>query len=296
MTVQSGILPEHCKSAIFLEADIIDYTQIGQACREFHQELEKLQQQYSDAGLGAVVAFGHSAWRQLSDNKSAVELKPFTALGKGNLQAPATQRDLLIHILSQRADVNFSVALAATKAFKNIIKIEEEVHGFRWVEERDLTGFIDGTENPVGEDRPVIGVIPNGEDKDGSYVFTQRWVHDLPKWEKLSQEKQEQVMGRTKPDSVELDDVPETSHVGRVDLKENGAGLKIIRQSLPYGKASGEHGLYFIAYCGRLHNIEQQLLSMFGELDGKTDRILGFTQPVTGSYFYAPPLEVLLAL
>ena len=90
--------------------------------------------------------------------------------------------------------------------------------------------------------------------------------------------------------------MPETSHVGRTDVKENGKGLKILRQSLPYGTASGTNGLFFIAYCATLHNIEQQLLSMFGELDGKTDRLLGFTKPVTGAYYFAPSLEKLLSL
>jgi len=92
------------------------------------------------------------------------------------------------------------------------------------------------------------------------------------------------------------DERPETSHLTRVDLKENGKGLKIVRQSLPYGTASGPHGLYFIAYCARLHNIEQQLLSMFGETDGKRDDMLRFTRPVTGGYYFAPSLDKLLNL
>ena len=89
---------------------------------------------------------------------------------------------------------------------------------------------------------------------------------------------------------------PVTYHLCSVDLKEDGKGLKIVRQSLPYGTASGTHGLYFCAYCARLHNIEQQLLSMFGDTDGKRDAMLRFTKPVTGGYYFAPSLDRLMAL
>lgn len=293
---QSGVLLTHSKAAIFLEADIVDLAIIPQACQQFCQALSQLQQQYPDARLGAVVAFGHKVWRQLAGAQSAVELKPFLTLGKGNLLAPSTQNDLLIHIQSLRPDVNFSVAQAAMEAFGKAILVSQEIHGFRWIEERDLTGFIDGTENPQDEKMPEVAVIANGEDLGGSYIFTQRYEHNLAKWHKLTVEKQENVIGRTKNDSVELDDKADTSHVGRTDLKENGAGLKILRHSLPYGTASGVHGLFFAAYCARLYNIEQQLLSMFGERDGKTDRILGFTKAVTGGYYFAPSLNKLLNL
>jgi len=128
--------------------------------------------------------------------------------------------------------------------------------------------------------------------------MVQRWKHNLVQWERFSVQQQEEVIGRTKVTDEELDSEtrPDTSHVSRVDLKEEGKGLKILRQSLPYGTASGEHGLYFISYCARLWNIEKQLLSMFGDLDGKRDAMLRFTRPVTGSYYFAPSLTRLLAL
>jgi len=223
-------------------------------------------------------------------------LKAFSPLGKGI--APATQRDLLIHIQSLRHDVNFSLAQAALAAFADAVNIEEETHGFRWVEERDLSGFVDGTENPQGEARQQVAIIAEGPDAGGSYVFTQRWEHNLKLWNRMAVEKQEAIIGRTKVDNEELpgDQRPATSQLSRVDLKEEGKGLKILRQSLPYGSASGTHGLYFISYCNRLYNIEQQLLSMFGERDGKMDAMLRFTKPVTGSYFFAPALDALQAL
>jgi len=212
--------------------------------------------------------------------------------------APATQRDLLIHIQSLRHDVNFTLAQVALAAFGPSVRIEEETHGFRWTEDRDLSGFIDGTENPQGEQRQQVAIIANGIDAGGSYVFTQRWEHNLAQLQRLPVEKQEQIIGRTKFSNEELegDARPATSHVSRVDLKENGKGLKILRQSLPYGTASGTNGLYFIAYCATLYNIEQQLLSMFGERDGKFDAMLRFTKPVSGAWWFAPSVDALLAL
>ena len=294
---QSGILLEHRRFAIWLEARITgDLDAVRQGSKTLLQQLDVLQQKFSDAGLGAVIAFGDALWRDLQGQDSAPELKAFAPLGKGI--APATQRDLLIHIQSLRHDVNFSLAQASLAAFADAVNIEEETHGFRWVEERDLSGFVDGTENPQGEARQQVAIIAEGPDAGGSYVFTQRWEHNLKLWNRMAVDKQEAIIGRTKVDNEELpgDQRPATSHLSRVDLKEEGKGLKILRQSLPYGTASGPHGLYFISYCNRLYNIEQQLLSMFGERDGKMDAMLRFTKPVTGSYFFAPSLNALQAL
>ena len=166
-------------------------------------------------------------------------------------------------------------------------------------DDRDLIGFVDGTENPAGEEtRREVAVIKDGVDAGGSYVFVQRWEHNLKQLNRMSVPDQEMMIGRTKDANEEIDgdERPVTSHLSRVDLKEDGKGLKIVRQSLPYGTASGTHGLYFCAYCARLYNIEQQLLSMFGDTDGKRDAMLRFTKPVTGGYYFAPSLERIQAL
>lgn len=291
--VQSGILPEHCRAAIWIEARVSDNLDaVREGCKVFTAKLAGLQAVFPDAHLGAVIAFGHDVWRDLSGGVGGKELKNFAPLGKG--LAPATQHDLLIHILSLRHDVNFSVAQAAIAAFGSAIHVVEETHGFRWVEDRDLSGFVDGTENPAGDElRRSVAVINSGADAGGSYVFVQRWEHKLKPLNRMSVPDQEMIIGRTKQDNQEIDaDArPATSHLTRVDLKEDGKELKIVRQSLPYGTASGTHGLYFCAYCATLHNIEQQLLSMFGDLDGKRDAMLRFTKPVTGGYYFAPSLE-----
>ncbi|WP_086870878.1 Dyp-type peroxidase [Kosakonia pseudosacchari] len=296
--VQSGILPEHCRAAIWIEANVKgDTDALRVASRVFADKLATFQLQFPDAALGATIAFGNKTWRALNGAEGADELKDFPAYGKG--LAPATQRDVLIHILSLRHDVNFSVAQAALAAFGEAIDVKEETHGFRWVEERDLSGFIDGTENPAGDERRrEVAIIQDGVDAGGSYVMVQRWEHNLKQLNRMSVGDQEMMIGRTKETNEEIDGDarPETSHLTRVDLKENGKGLKIVRQSLPYGTASGTHGLYFCTYCARLYNIEQQLLSMFGDTDGKRDAMLRFTRPVTGGYYFAPSLDKLLAL
>lgn len=296
--VQSGILPEHCRAAIWLEANASDdIAAIRAGCRVFADKLATFQLQFPDAHLGAVIAFGHDLWRTLSEGEGAQELKNFAPLGKG--LAPATQRDVMIHVMSLRHDVNFSVAQAALAAFGEALTLEEETHGFRWVEDRDLSGFVDGTENPQGDElRREVAVIQDGIDAGGSYVLVQRWEHNLRQLNRISVEDQEMIIGRTKVANEEIDGDarPVTSHLTRVDLKENGKGLKIVRQSLPWGTASGKNGLYFCAYSARLYNIEQQLLSMFGDTDGKRDAMLRFTRPVTGGYYFAPSLERLFAL
>ena len=296
--VQSGILPEHCRAAIWIEANVKgDLSALRDGCRAFADSLATFAGQFPEANSGAVVAFGHDTWRALSGGVGAEELKNFTPLGKG--LAPATQCDVLIHILSLRHDVNFSIAQAALAAFGDAIEVKQEIHGFRWVEDRDLSGFVDGTENPAGEEnRRDVAIIADGADAGGSYVFVQRWEHNLKQLNRMSIHDQEMTIGRTKAANEEIDGDarPATSHLSRVDLKEDGKGLKIVRQSLPYGTASGTHGLYFSAYCARLYNIEQQLLSMFGDTDGKRDAMLRFTKPVTGGYYFAPSLDRLLAL
>lgn len=295
--VQSGILPEHCRAAIWIEANVKG--EVDACVRPVKHLPTNWQLLKRNSRMRILVRWLPlvTTPRALSGGVGAEELKDFPGYGKG--LAPTTQFDVLIHILSLRHDVNFSVAQAAMEAFGDCIEVKEEIHGFRWVEERDLSGFVDGTENPAGEEtRREVAVIKDGVDAGGSYVFVQRWEHNLKQLNRMSVHDQEMMIGRTKEANEEIDgdERPETSHLTRVDLKEDGKGLKIVRQSLPYGTASGTHGLYFCAYCARLHNIEQQLLSMFGDTDGKRDAMLRFTKPVTGGYYFAPSLDKLMAL
>ncbi|WP_037586824.1 Dyp-type peroxidase [Stenoxybacter acetivorans] len=299
-TPQSAILPEHMTACIVIEADFTDenLNQIKAACTQSLSLLAKYQAIHADAALGLCIGFGDKIWSQLRLPNEGVELKPFRPLGNG--LSPAAQHDVAFHIQSNSHAANLALAFALLDAFGASLCVADEIHGFRLHEERGLDGFVDGTENPEGPDRCPIAVISEPfVDAGGSYLFLQKYQHDLKKWTQCSDERQSAIVGRSKASDEELPGsqrLPD-SHLGRVDLKEHGVGLKIVRQSLPYGTASGEHGLMFIAYCARLHHIEQQLLSMFGELDGKTDLLLStVSQAKSGAYYFVPSQERLAAL
>ncbi|MDO5640702.1 MAG: Dyp-type peroxidase [Neisseria sp.] len=295
-TPQSAIVPDHCKAGIFIEADILPGREadIKTACVSSLEALAGLQQQFPQENLGLTIAFGSDLWHRFGHQDEGRDIKPFRPLGNG--LAPATQHDVMIHIASLRHDINFSLAMAVLAAFGDSIRVADETHGFRWVEDRGLDGFVDGTENPHGDEEVTrVGTICAGEpDCGGSYVLLQKYRHDLKKWSGVSIEEQEKSVGRSKETNEEFSrDVrlPD-SHLGRTNIKENGAGLKIVRRSLPYGTVSGQHGLMFIAYCAKLHNIEAQLLNMFGETDGKIDLLLKYMSTAeTGAYYYAPSVE-----
>ena len=172
----------------------------------------------------------------------------------------------------------------------------DEVQGFRYLDSRDLTGFIDGTENPKGKERTSVALIGSEDPtfSGGSYVFTQRYVHNLQKWGTLPQKEQEKVIGRRKPGSEELSDQakPPTAHISRVVIEEDGEELEIVRHSFPYGTVS-EHGLFFIVYTKDLDIPERMLSRMMGTSDdGLHDHLIDYTRAVSGAHFFAPSLHV----
>ena len=291
---QTAIIPDHCKAGIFIEADIRPdrLEEVKTACRESLKALSTLQDGYPEDSLGMTIAFGSDAWAAFGHSGEGSEIKPFRPLGGG--LAPATQHDVYVHIQSMRQDTAFALSQSVLAAFGSSVRVATEVHGFRLLEERGLDGFVDGTENPHGDDKVrEVAIIPEGRpDAGGSYVLLQKYRHDLKKWDAVPVAEQEASVGRSKEGNEEFSKdvrLPD-SHLGRVNLKENGTGLKIVRRSLPFGTVSGEHGLMFTAYCHTLHNIEAQLVSMFGETDGKTDLLLKYlSAAVSGAYYYAPP-------
>ncbi|ELA4932212.1 Dyp-type peroxidase [Vibrio vulnificus] len=257
--------------------------------------VEELNQSQPDAELRLSIAFSKSFWQQL-DMAMPAELIDFPVLGEGEIVAPSTDVDVLLHCHSQRHDLHFYLLRKVLSEVAEDVTVVDETYGYRYLDSRDMTMFVDGTENPKAEKRAEVALIPDGEFAGGSYVMVQRFEHNLPAWNRLNVSAQEKVIGRTKPDSIELDDVPAASHVGRVDIKEEGKGLKIVRHSLPYGSVTGAHGLLFIAYCHTLHNFKAMLESMYGVTDGKTDQLLRFTKAVTGAYFFAPSKEMLASI
>ncbi|WCP67924.1 Dyp-type peroxidase [Vibrio tubiashii] len=293
---QSAILPE---AGPFAQYTLLKVNQNETKVLEQLQALptlvEELNTQQPGAELTLSIAFTKAFWSKL-DMAVPTELIDFPQLGEGDVVAPSSDVDVLIHCHSNRHDLHFYLLRKFFAQVSEDVAVIDETYGYRYLDSRDMTDFVDGTENPKDAQREEVAIIPQGEFAGGSYVMVQRFIHNLPSWNRLNVSAQEKVIGRTKPDSIELDDVPAASHVGRVDIKEEGKGLKIVRHSLPYGSVSGEHGLLFIAYCNTLHNFKAMLESMYGVTDGKTDQLLRFTKAVTGAYFFAPSSEMLSGL
>ncbi|CAH0525009.1 Dyp-type peroxidase [Vibrio hippocampi] len=293
---QSAILPEAEPFALYAQL------KVKQNAANVLSELQKLPALVAElndtqpgAELTLSVAFSHQFWSQFEQAMPA-ELKPFPELGEGETFAPSSDVDVLVHCHSRRHDLHFYVMRKLLQVCSEDVVVVDETHGFRFMDSRDFTDFVDGTENPEGEQRREVAILEEGDYAGGSYVMVQRFEHNLPAWSRLNVSAQEKVIGRTKPDSIELDNVPAASHVGRVDIKEEGKGLKIVRHSLPFGTASGAHGLLFIAYCHTVHNFDAMLESMYGVTDGKTDQLLRFTKATTGAYFFAPSESALSSL
>lgn len=297
-TAQNAIIAESGAFAWFCLLQVNENEKkVLQSLQELSASVAQLNQDQAGANIRLSISFGLKFWQKLSISFPH-DLKIFPSFeGESHLRAPSTEADVLIHLHSTRHDLNFYLGRKLFAKVEHSISVVDETMGFRYLDSRDMTLFIDGTENPKDEHRETVALIPDGEFCGGSYVMVQRYVHDLPAWNELSIDKQEKVIGRTKADSVELDDVPAHSHVGRVDHKVNGRGIKILRQSLPYGSVSGEHGLLFIAYSAIANDFDLLLERMYGKhSDGLSDDLLRYTRAVTGAYFFAPSVEMLQSL
>jgi porphyrinogen peroxidase len=254
------------------------------------------------ARLNCVIAFGSDVWDRLFGAQRPAELHSFRELHSGQRIAPATSGDILLHIFAERMDMCFELATRLIAELGEAVSVVDEVHGFRYFDDRDLIGFVDGTENPSGE-ASVAATIAGDEDPDfagGSYVIVQRYMHDLAKWGAQATETQERIIGRTKLDDIELDETvkPSYAHNALTTLVENGEEIKILRHNMPFGNAGGgDSGTFFIGYCRSPRPIEQMLENMFiGRPPGNYDRLLDFTHPVTGTNFFAPSTDFLAAI
>jgi putative iron-dependent peroxidase len=238
-------------------------------------------------------AFGPALWSRLGGD--AIEgLRDFpgyaTPAGRApSYAAPATQRDLWVLVQGPSAEGNLQVARGVLAALRAVAAVALEVTSLPTEGNRDLIGFVDGTGNPKSwPAKEAAALIPGGA--GGTFVMTQKWIHQLERFEALELRVQEQVVGRTKHEDIELegDAMPPDSHVSRTDLKDGGEAMKIYRRSAAYGTAT-EHGLYFVAFGCGIHRFDIQLRSMYGLTDdGLQDRILEFSTAVTGSFWYAP--------
>ncbi len=248
-------------------------------------------------GAAVVVAFGARLWREIAPGDMPEGLRDFAAIegavieGAGPLLAPATQRDLLFWVQGEGRDAVLDRALALHRALGAGARLELDLAGFTYHDSRDLTGFIDGTANPKDEERHEVALVPRGRPgAGGAFVLSQKWIHDLEAFGALPVAEQERVIGRTKADSIELEGaaMPADSHVSRSDVKLDGVAQKIYRRSTPFGGAA-EHGLYFLAFARELSRFEVQLRRMFGVSEDRLhDRLMAFSRPISGSYWFAP--------
>ena len=250
------------------------------------------------AQLSCITAIGSHLWDRLFAGPRPAQLHPFRQWKGPRHTAPATAGDLLFHLRAGQMDVCFELATKIADRLRGAGDIVDEVHGFKYFDERDLLGFVDGTENPTGALAQRAATIGD-EDPDfagGSYVMVQKYVHDMAAWNALKVEEQETVIGRTKLDNIEIADKATNSHVALNTVEDrDGAELKILRDNMPFGSvASGEFGTYYIAYAATPDVPELMLRRMFlGDPYGTYDRILDFSTARTGSLFFVPPAAFL---
>ncbi|MYW19489.1 Dyp-type peroxidase [Streptomyces sp. SID2955] len=250
--------------------------------------------------LSCVVGIGSTAWDRLFSGPRPRDLHPFVELTGPRHRAPATPGDLLFHVRSQRMDLCFELARRLGEGLDGAATVADEVHGFKFFDERDLLGFVDGSENPEGQPA-ADAVFVGDEDPEfagGSYVTVQKYLHDMTAWDSLPTEEQERVIGRTKLANIELPDEtkPVDSHVAlNTVTDEKGDERKIVRENMPFGSVGkAEFGTYFIGYARTPEVTEEMLRNMFlGRGPGRHDRILDFSVAVTGCLFHVPTVSFL---
>ncbi len=253
-----------------------------------------------EAVLTCVVGVGAAVWERLFGSPCPAGLHPFRELNGPRHTAPATPGDLLFHLRAHRLDLCFELAQLLADRLGPYARMVDEVHGFRSFDERDLLGFVDGTENPEGV-AARAAVLIGDEDPEfagGSYVIVQNYLHDLEGWNALSVEQQEQAFGRTKLNDVEFPDelkAPNSHLALNTIVDEHGQQHQIVRFNMPFGRVGAkEFGTYYIAYARTPDVIEEMLRNMFiGKPPGNTDRILDFSTAVTGNLFFVPTEDFL---
>jgi putative iron-dependent peroxidase len=250
--------------------------------------------------LSCVVGVGASAWDRLFGSPRPAALHPFPAFVGARHTAPATAGDLLFHVRAHRLDLCFELVQRLVSGLAGGGRVVDEVHGFRSFDERDLLGFVDGTENPEAAAAPAAVLIgdEDAEFAGGSYVVVQKYLHDLEAWDSLAVEEQERAIGRTKLSDIEFPDElkPANSHIAlNTIIDENGVQRQIVRFNMPFGEVGAqEFGTYFIGYARNPDVIEEMLRNMFiGKPPGNYDRILDFSTAITGTLFFVPTVDLL---
>jgi porphyrinogen peroxidase len=246
-------------------------------------------------GVNLVAGFRPELWREVAPDDAPAELEDFKEdlIGSDGFVMPATQHDAVLWLSGSAYDVIFDVARQAIAELRGLAVVVEETSSWPYQHDRDLTGFVDGSENPSLIDAAELVLIPEGvPGAGGTILLLQKWAHDATEWESLSVAKQEQVIGRTKPDSVELEDKAPDSHVASTDQDEFG---KIFRRNMPYGTVT-DHGTMFVGFSSTQGPLAKMLESMAGLPGGARDALTLYTRPLTGAYYFVPSTDRLRLL
>jgi len=288
-TPQSGIFALGTASHAYLELDVheqragADLVRVVASLREPRTTM---------GGVNLVCGFRPELWREVVPDDAPPGVEGFNddLVGPDDYTMPATQHDAVLWLSGSEYDVVFDTAREAIAELGPVAAVAEETSSWPYRHDRDLTGFIDGSENPDLVDAPEVAVIPaGGPGAGGSVLLLQKWSHDVVAWEALAVEEQERVIGRTKDESVELDPKPDDSHVAMTDQDDFG---KIFRRNMPYGTVT-DHGTMFVGFSAEQGRLAKMLESMAGLAGDGRDALTRYTQPVTGAYYFVPSAQSL---
>lgn len=294
ITPQNGIFAQGTHAHYFLELDILPEVTPKRALASLAALREP---DVSSGGVNFVIAFGPDFWKGIAPTQVPPDLAPFPNVRRADLPAdvpsPAKHHDVWLWFSGSTPDVVFDHARTAWLGVQDVASLESEQPAFVFKDSRDLTGFIDGTQNPGPLEAPSVALIPTGQvGGGGSHVLVMRWVHNLEAFHKLPVEEQERIIGRKKVDSAALtkEQRHPTGHLARVQIDDaDGNEIEIYRRSVPYGTVK-EHGLYFVAFSAEQKRFLMMLGSMSGMADGQHDRLTDFSRPVSAAFYFAPSL------
>jgi putative iron-dependent peroxidase len=291
-TPQAGIFALGTSSHAYLEFDLLD----TKRCRQFASTISAIREpRTTTGGVNFVIGFRPELWREVVPEDAPPGVEGFNKEVKGTegFVMPSTQHDALVWLSGSAYDVVFDMARSVIHDLGGLASLGEETSSWSYRHDRDLTGFIDGSENPTLLDAPMDALLPEGgPGAAGSVLLLQKWKHKTMEWEAVPVEQQERIMGRTKLDSIELENKPLDSHVARTDQDEFG---NIFRRNMPYGNID-DHGTVFVGFSADQERLSKMLDSMAGLVTGTRDALTRFTQPLTGSYYFVPSVESLRRL
>ncbi|UAA38455.1 Dyp-type peroxidase [Paraneptunicella aestuarii] len=297
---QKGICAEPNLHALYLMFNV--HEDHDEEVRRILAQILNIFDHYDDehyeAMVSGVIAIGSNYWMELYPGFLPAELAPFPDMHCEDRHAPVVPCDLFIQMRADRADICHAMGTAVYDALKPHVELVEQIKGFRFLDGRDLTGFVDGTENPKGMHKLDVAIIGD-EDPEfagGSYIHIQRYRHNLSKWNQLDVPHQEEIFGRTKTDDIEFASEMKKpfAHTKRTNLKDaNGNSIEILRQSMPYGDMK-EQGLFFVSCAKSPQPFTKMLESMiFGDAHGNYDKLMDYTTAETGAAFFAPSVDFL---